>query len=161
MKYIFLFILITCLGFKHPLYISTVNFNQNTTTKNIEISVRSFTDDVEAILKQNTHTTIDLNNEKNMAINNTAINNYLQSKLAVSINNRTQSIRWVGYEIIKESVWIYAEIVPTESVKLIHINCQWLYDFTNKQSNIISTNINNKEESYKLDYPNKTIDFKY
>lgn len=150
-------LLIFCAGFKHPLYISTININHNAKDKNIEISVRAFTDDVEAAIKNITKQNVNLSNKQHQTNNDKLISNYLEQKLKLSVNNQAKNLHYIGYEIQKESVWIYSEVNDVSNLKSLNINTNWLYDFTQKQSNIISAVANGKEKNFKLDYPNTAI----
>lgn len=154
-------LLIICTSFKHPLYISTININHNAKDKNIEISVRAFTDDVEAAIKNIAKQNIDVSNKQQQASNDKLVANYLEQKVKISVNSQAKSLHYVGFEIQKESIWIYAEITGVASLKTLDINANWLYEFTQKQSNIISAIANGKEKNYKLDYPNTTTSFNW
>lgn len=161
MRYLIFILLIICTGFKHPLYISTININHNAKEKSIEISVRAFTDDMETAIKNITKQNVDLSNKQQQAANNKLISNYLEQKLKLSVNNQAKSLHYIGYEIQKESVWIYAEVSDVSNLILLNINTNWLYDLTQKQSNIISAVADGKEKNYKLDYPNVTTSFNW
>lgn len=154
-----LFILTT--SFIHPFYVSTINLAHNKKDKTIEITLRSFIDDIESALKKNFNKPIDLSKPEDNEEANKLLKAYLKSNLSLQINHKLNNINFLGYEINKESVWIYAEINNIESLQNIDINCKWLYDFTTKQSNILSATYNNIEKSFKLDYPKNLVQFNW
>jgi hypothetical protein len=138
-----------------------VDIKHNTKDKTIEISARVFTDDLEAVLKKNYKSNADLvKSTKDPAVNS-FIANYLQKKLQLTINDNPQTIKYIGYEIQKESVWIYAEVDNVTTLKKLNINCNLLYDYQDKQMNIFNVKANGSEKNYKLDYPRSTVEFSW
>lgn len=152
---IFFYLFITL----HPFFVSVFDINHNIKNNNVEISIKVFTDDLETILKKNNKQKIDLSSSLSNAEVNKLISNYVQSKLLISIDNKVRKIAFVGYEIQKESVWIYLEINEISSFKKINISCNFLYDFEEKQMNIFNVKSNGVEKNYKLDNPKSSLEF--
>ena len=145
----------------HPFFVSVIDIKHNAKDKNVEMSIRVFTDDLEATIKKNIHTNIDLSIGTTKPEVNKLVANYIQSKLQLIINDKPQTIKYVGYEIQKESVWIYVEINDIPAIKKMNINCNLLYDYQTKQSNIFNVKANGTEKNYKLDYPNSNVEFSW
>ena len=145
----------------HPFFVSVIDIKHNAKDKNVEMSIRVFTDDLEATIKKNIHTNIDLSTGTTKPEVNKLVANYIQSKLQLIINDKPQTIKYVGYEIQKESVWIYVEINDIPAIKKMNINCNLLYDYQTKQSNIFNVKANGTEKNYKLDYPNSNVEFSW
>lgn len=143
----------------HPFFVSVIDIKHNANDKAIEISARIFTDDLEAVLKKNYNKTFDLSTSTSNLETNAAIAKYLQSKLELTINDKQQAIKYIGYEIQKESVWVYAEIKDVTTIKKVKINCNLLYDYQDKQMNIFNIKANSSEKNYKLDYPKTSTVF--
>lgn len=152
-------ILSSFLSFLHPLFVSVVDIKHNAKNKNVEISIRIFTDDLESTLRKNYKQNVDLATGSAKADVNKVVSNYIQSKLHLTIDNKQQTLKYIGYEIQKESVWIYAELVDVTTIKTLNVNCNLLYEFQEKQSNIINATVNGIEKNYKLDYPNSIVTF--
>ena len=148
-------------SFFHPFFVSVIDIKHNAKDKNVEMSIRVFTDDLEATIKKNIHTNIDLSTGTTKPEVNKLVANYIQSKLQLTINDKPQTIKYIGYEIQKESVWIYVEISDIATIKKMNINCNLLYDYQTKQSNIFNVKANSTEKNYKLDYPNSTVEFSW
>lgn len=155
------FILSTLLSLFHPFYVSVVDVNHNVKDKNVEISVRIFVDDFENILKKNNKRNIDLNKSTNDVEVNKLVQYYVESKLQISLDNKMQTMHYLGYEVQKESAWIFLEINNIKSFKKINFNCNILYDYQTKQMNIINVKANGGEKNYKLDYPKNTLAFEW
>jgi hypothetical protein len=151
----------TLLAALHPFFISSIEMKHNVNNKNIEISIRVFADDFEKTINKNNHTKIDIATSATKPEVNSLIAKYIQNKLLLHINNKPQAIKYIGYEIVKESIWIYAEVDDIATIKKANITCNFLYDFEQTQSNIITVKANNTEQSYKLDNPKNKAEFSF
>ncbi len=153
------FILSFFLTALHPFFVSVIDIKHNVKDKTIEISTKVFVDDLEAVLKKNYNVSSDLSKSLNDPSVNNFVANYLQKKLQLTINDKLKTIKYIGYEVQKESVWIYAEIDDVPTLKKLNINCNLLYDYQEKQMNIFNIKANGGEKNYKLDYPKTNVEF--
>lgn len=129
----------------------------NEKDKSIEVSLRIFTDDLEGALKKNYNLITDLGKDVNNNLVNNAVAKYIQSKLQITVDGKAKTMKYIGYEIIKESAWVYVEFDDVNLVKKIDMSCSLLYDCQDKQSNIFNIKANGTEKNYKLDYPKTTV----
>jgi hypothetical protein len=155
------FIFSCFLSFFHPFFVSVIDMKHNAKDKNIEVSVKVFTDDLEAVLKKQYHISADLYKQTNDPTINNAITKYLQSKLQMSIDGKPKILNYIGYEIQKESAWIYVEIDDIATIKKMNIQCNLFYDYQEKQMNIFNIKANGSEKNYKLDYPKNNVEFSW
>ncbi len=151
----------TVIAAVHPFYVSMIELNHNPKEKTVEVSVRIFSEDFENTLKTFSKTKIDLFNAKEKAINDKWIMIYLQNKLHITLDKKLVSLKYIGYEIQKESVWTYLEIEDVTDFKKVDINCSILYDFNDKQINIFHIKKAGLEKSYKLDYPKNVTSIEF
>lgn len=145
----------------HPFFVSVIELNHNPKEKSVEISMRIFTDDLEATLKKFSNTKIDLANAANKESLDKIIVNYVNQKMHIQIDGKSAKLEYVGYEIKKESVWLYFEIDNIATLKKVQVNCNLLYEYQEKQMNIFHVNANGKEKSYKLDNPSTIASFDF
>jgi hypothetical protein len=145
----------------HPFFVSVIEINHNAKEKSVEMSMRIFTDDFEGALKKYGNTKIDLANPVNKESLDKLIVNYTKQKLQIQIDNKPANLQYVGFEIKKESVWVYFEIDNVAAIKKIDIYCNLLYEFQAQQMNIFHVNANGKEKSYKLDNPATKTSFDF
>jgi hypothetical protein len=145
----------------HPLYVSVIEVDHNPKDKAVEISVRIFTDDLEVTLKKYTTGKVDLTRPVNKAAMDKLVNNYISSRLQLKIDNKNTALHYIGYELQKESTWVYFEIMNVPSVKKIGLTCSLLYDYQEKQMNIFHVKANGTEKSYKLDNPESVVNFEW
>jgi len=54
------YLITSFLSIAHPFFVSVIDVNHNGKEKSLEVSVRIFTDDLETVLKNQTHATVDL-----------------------------------------------------------------------------------------------------
>ncbi len=137
----------------HPFYVSMIEINHNVKEKTVEVSVRIFTEDLENTLKKYGNTQIDILHPANKATVDKLLNDYIQHKLQLNLNDKSATLQYVGYEQQMESIWTYLEVKDVASIKKVSVNCSLLYNYQDKQTNIFHIKANGKEKSYKLDYP--------
>ena len=138
----------------HPFYVSVIEINHNTSEKTAEISIRIFTEDLEVTLRKYGHTKVDILHPVNKAETDKLLNDYIQHKLQIKIEGKPVTMQYLGYEQQMESIWTYLEVKDVNTMYKVSANCNLLYDYQQKQSNIFHIKSDGKERSFKLDYPN-------
>lgn len=155
-------ILMFLLPFFHPFYISMTDINYNEADKELEISVRLFTDDFESVLrKQHPHANIDLAHPANKAAADNMVNEYIQKHLNIQVNGSNEKMKFIGYEQQQASTWAYFEVNDIASVQKINVSNTLLYDLTNNQSNIVTVKVNAREHTTRLNYPQQENSFSF
>jgi intergrase/recombinase len=149
---------VTSLKRVHPLFVSNTDVEYNSKEKSIEIISKIFMDDLESILKKNTGKKIDLFATQN-EIAKSAILKYLQDNLQINIDAKNYTFNLIGYERKKEACWVYLEIAKVNQPKKINIANSILYDFTNKEINLMHVTVNGVTKSNKVAYPEKNAEF--
>jgi hypothetical protein len=154
--------LITTVIFFHPFFVSVVQIDQNTKEKSLEISVRIFAEDLEATLKKfGNNTKLDLQHPTDKAAVDKLVNAYLQSKLQLKVDGKPVAMHYIGYEQRLESIWVYLEVENVTSLKKLDVNCNLLYEFEQKQANIIHVKAAAGDKSFKLDNPKTSTSFEF
>jgi hypothetical protein len=145
----------------HPFYISVVEIEHNAKDATIEISARTYTDDLEKMIQKEFNVKLDLSqaNQKEQA--NKYINLYMQKKIALQVDGVKYKMDFVGYEIQKESTWSYFEIKEVKQVKQLNLFCELLFGVDPNQINIIHTTVGGVRKSYELASPNNTTQFNF
>lgn len=145
----------------HPLYVSMTDVTYNNSTKNLEISVRVFTDDFEVALRKHTTAKVDLTNPANEKFINEMINQYIQQNLQVKAGDKFLVMQYVGYEIQQESAWIYFELPLKVSPQSLSFVNKLMYDFSEKQINLIHVKLGSTESTLKRSYPETLFSFQF
>ena len=145
----------------HPFFVSVIQIDQNTKEKSLEISVRIFTEDFEATLKKYGNTKLDLIHPTDKAASNKLVNSYLQSKLQLRVDGKPVTMHYIGYEQRLESIWVYLEVDNIATLKKLDVTCNLLYEFEQKQTNILHIKANGSDKSFKLDNPKNSTSFEF
>jgi hypothetical protein len=145
----------------HPFYIAVVEINHNPKESNMEISVRAFTEDLEATLQKYNTARIDINSPANKAFLEGQIHTYIDQKIKFRVNGQLLRPQYIGHEIQKESVWCFLEIPGVKDLSKLEIECSFLYDFETNQTNILRVKSKGVEKSEKLAYPKRAVVFQF
>ncbi|HWB27336.1 MAG TPA: DUF6702 family protein [Chitinophagaceae bacterium] len=160
MLYKWLFV--AALGLVHPFFVSMTEFNYNGKDKDLEISVRIFTDDFEnTIRKYHPGVKIDILHPANQEQMNQFVSDYIQKHLQLQLNGKPVTLSFVGYEQQSESIWSYFEVKNVTGVQKLDVTNNLLHDYNTNQINMMHIKVGDKEESYKLDYPDSKTTFNF
>lgn len=140
---------------KHPLHVSTSEFNFNQQEKTIEITTAIFTDDFEKILRKKYQQKVDLISIPLHKKMDELVKNYLISNLSVKLNGNPSVINYVGYEINHEVVNIYTEIDGVTDMKTLEVANTLLYDLFDDQMSIVHVIKIGVRKSNKLLFPDR------
>lgn len=144
----------------HPFYTSVTEMEYNAKEKSLEITCRLFTDDFESILKRNYNTRVDLFNDtyKNAG---TLINSYIEKNLKISVNGAPVKFSFIGYERKNEACWCYFEAAGITQPSRLNVESAILYDFTDKQFNMLHATVNGNRKSTRLTHPDTRAAFEW
>jgi hypothetical protein len=137
----------------HPFYISVTEINHNPNDKTLEISCKFFVDDFEQTLEKAYKTQLDITAVKDKAAFDKHIPDYVSRHLSLVVDGKLVPLHYVGFEKDKESAYAYFEVTNVSTLKSINITNSLLYDFIDKQINIMHVTVGGKRQSTKLDYP--------
>lgn len=145
----------------HPFYVSVVEINYNKTGAALEISCKLFAEDAEAVLEQQYKTSVDFGQPQQTKKIESLLNDYVEKHLSLLADKKLQRLRYIGFEREAESLYCYFEIDGIPAVKTIDLTNSLLYDFSDKQINIMHVMVNGVRKSYKLDYPKTEASFSF
>ena len=145
----------------HPFYVSVIEIEHNAKESTIEISVRTFTPDLENRIEKELNYKLDLADPKQKTKAEEYINKYVQKKLGLIINGVKGKIDFVGFEIQKESTWSYYEIKNVKDCKKVLVNCEILFGIDPQQINIIHVKANGQRKSFELPAPKNRAEFNF
>jgi len=145
----------TAIEKKHPLHVSTAEFNYNPKEKTVEISCKLFTDDFENILSKLFKQKIDLSKAELKKEMDLVVKNYLLSHLKLKVNGKAANIHYLGFEIDHEATNIYLESQAVASFKSAEVENSILYDLFEDQMSIIHFTNGPSRKSGQILFPNK------
>lgn len=146
-KLLFLIYLIVAGGFSalaHPFYVSICQVDFNRETHSLEISVKTFADDLIAGLEKNGASKIYLGEQRENTETDKWIAKYIKSGISFVVNGKNSEIGFIGKEIETDVVWSYFEITNVSELTEMEVHCTLLTEIFETQNNIIQ--INNGEE---------------
>jgi len=146
----------------HPFFVSVTEINHNAAEKTLEISVRTFTDDLENILRERyPNRKVDLINPAAGGAMDTLIKFYLLEKMSFNVNGSGKKPVYIGFERVDESVWSFFEIAGVSELKTLKIHNAVLYDYKPEQINMVHVVKGKERQSRKLDNPEADWEFRF
>ncbi len=145
----------------HPLFVSVTEIEQNAKEKTLEISCKIFTDDFEKTLRAAYKTKVDLLDAKMKLDMNKLVNDYIQKHLSISVDDKSTSLHFIGFEKIDEAIYSYFEITNIATVKKINMLNDILYEYKKDQIGIVHCTIAGSRQSVKLNNPEKKVEMKF
>lgn len=158
---LFQWLLISALSIMHPFFVSMTDVKYNAGDKDLEISVRIFTDDLENVLRKYTSTKVDILHPGDQEQMNQEVFNYLKGKLRIQVNGTPVQFRFIGYEEKSESIWTYLEVDNVPLPNKIKIVNTILQDLTPDQINLMQVKVMDKTQNTKLSYPDAVWEFNF
>ena len=143
----------------HPFFISVIDIQHNNKEATLEISVRTFTDDLEKMINKEYHVQIDLNDPKQKTKADALVKQYIQQKIALNTNGVKLNMDYVGFEIQSESTWSYFEIKNIKQLKQLNVYCELLFGIDPQQINIFHVTSGGTRKSYELAAPKNNTQF--
>jgi hypothetical protein len=145
----------------HPFFVSVIEINHNPKEASVEISVRAFAEDIEKTVQKYTTKKIDLLTPADPVFLDSQIGSYVNQKLRLKVNGQPVTVKYLGHELQKESIWMYLEVVKVADMSTLELDCKLLYDFEVNQTNLVNVKNKGISKSYKLDYPKNIASFSF
>ena len=139
-------ILLCSFAAEHKFYMSLTDVHYNEEARNLELTSRFFTDDVERAISSD---------EALLKINESMDDRFLplleefyEESVAISWNSKEQELVFLGYEVENELLWCYAEVRDIKQAKELSVEGRWLFDQFDDQVNIINVHIGDVQSAY-------------
>lgn len=123
-------------GESHPFYVSVTEIQLR--EGRMELSVRLFTDDLEAALDAfGQEAGNDLIRHQPATRIDSLLPAYLTQKLEVRVNRQKLAFTYVGYEIEMDACWLHLEAEVQPKPTALQVDVQLLYELFPAQQNIV------------------------
>ncbi len=126
----------------HPYYVSICQVAFNPETHALEISLKTFADDLLLGLENAGHSNIFIGEERENPKTDAFIFDYLKSKLNFKVDGKPVTYNFVGKELEDGVVWTYLEIVNVQEFSQLEVSCTLLTEVLASQNNIIQVEKN-------------------
>ncbi len=152
--------LLPLLIFAHPYFVSVTEVEYRSKEKELGISCKFYTDDLEEALKKSSRENTDLRNGDKTK-NQKLISAYIGQHLKVIIAEKQVQLRFIGFENDQEATWCYFEADGVLPFKKIDIEADFLYEIKKEQVNLVHVTIDGNRKSSKLSNPDKNISLSF
>lgn len=142
---------------RHPFYLSVTEFNYNSGTSRWEVTVKLFTNDLEDALAGSLGKRTDLINVTDTSRTISMLENYLGTRLNLSVSGSPVSVRILGFENEEEATWIYLESQKCPRPGKMEIHNSLLCDFLSRQMNIVHVKVGDRRKSSRLNCPDSRL----
>lgn len=147
------FIIVILLWFAgpHPIHISVTEIEFDERERELEITSRIFTDDLEtAIRKDRNMPDLDLLSSPNGFTTAQLVKEYVLKHIAVSLDGKRQPLNYLGLEDDGEALICYIQVKNVKKVKSIAVTNTVLLDVFDDQSNIVHVTVTDRVKSMRL-----------
>jgi hypothetical protein len=135
-------------GFRHEFHSSLTQVQYNRVAQTLEVSIRMFTDDLEAAITKENNKSFHVDYpEADQMVTKYVLNHF---KLQDTKNNKKQ-VNYVGKETDVDVTWVYLEIKVEGNVKL-RLQNSLLMELYSDQTNIVNLKNGDNKRTY-LFYP--------
>lgn len=134
----------------HKFYVSVTQIEYVKEQQSVQIITRVFLDDLEDALSERFGESIRIPSDEKDNSFDPQIQDYIMSKMEISINGKTSKLSFVGKSIDIDVMVIYLEIKDIKNIKTIIIKNNTFFEIFEEQQNIIRTDINNLKKSFIL-----------
>lgn len=145
----------------HPYYMSVTEMEYKPAEKEIQVSCKIFTDDLEETLKKEFSRKVDILNTTQKKENEQLLNTYLQKHLRLQLDGKPADLQMIGFEQEGEAVWIYLVTPNIAAFKTAIVFNDLLYAYREDQINIVHFKNNKERKSYRFNYPAKQFTFNW
>tara|TARA_B110000046_G_scaffold16294_1_gene15611 strand:- start:15799 stop:16290 length:492 start_codon:yes stop_codon:yes gene_type:complete len=131
-------------GFSHPHHVSIATVTYNANTLAFEISLKTFSDDLEMALEKEFNSKINLDESNKI---DSLLFDYLRKNISLKANTELKKIEFVGKEIGLNETFIYFQIPNIYMPSVIEVNSSFLLDLLDDQSNVFHFDCNGSIKS--------------
>jgi hypothetical protein len=143
----------------HPFYVSVTEIRHNAAQKELEVSCRIFTDDLELALKTQYKTPLDIIHPADRKKVDGLITDYINKHLHINVDGKPVALHYLGYQIEEDAAWCFLEAKDLAAVKKVHISNNILYSERPSQINMMHVVVKEVRKSTKLDNPEQEAEF--
>ena len=131
-------------SFAHKYHTSVTRLEYNAEDSSVEITIQTFTDDIEAILSKRTGKTIRLDASKDSG---RLVLDYLRDAFELRAGDANLELQWVGLEMKGGTAWLYVLTKLPGGFSKASLRNALLFDLFEDQVNIVNVLNNGKKRS--------------
>ncbi|MEJ1236672.1 DUF6702 family protein [Chryseolinea sp. T2] len=121
----------------HPMHVSVTEIEMDEKEKRLEIMMRVFIDDLETTMRQSfRQPELDVLEPKGQSLDE-LMQTYLKTRFSVSLDGKTQVIKYLGHERDHEAFIFYVEVDKVKKWKAIQVQNSIITEAYDDQSNLV------------------------
>lgn len=134
----------------HPMHVSVTEIEMDEKEKRLEIMMRVFIDDLELTLRQNfKQPELDVLEPKVQTLDE-LMQSYLKSRFLISLDGKSQVIKYLGHERDHEAFIFYIEVEKVKKWKSIQVQNSIITEIYDDQSNLVHVTLAETIRSLRL-----------
>lgn len=131
----------------HPFFISICQINHNAEAKTLEMAVKIFTADFEAVLEAQGLEKPNLGTAREASGADEAIAAYLNQQMEIKVNGQVVKGNFIGKEVEMDVIWCYLEFPNVASVRQFDMTNRLLMEQFDSQTNIVHITVQGVRKS--------------
>lgn len=140
----------------HPIHVSVTELTYDEKEKQLEITMRVFTDDLEQAVRKSTGIAdLDIIDSETAKVDE-LMRSYLKDHFSVSLDNRQQILSYLGHEHDGDAMVFYIEVAKVKRWTSVSIKNDVLMEVFADQSNLINCYVGETVKSLRLTKDNST-----
>lgn len=144
-------------GSLHPIHVSVTEIEYDEKDRALEVMMRIFIDDTETLMRERLKQPgLDIMNPGTLSVDK-MLSDYLHEQFAVSLDNKVQSVKYLGHEKDGDVFIVYLEVNPVKKWKTITVRNGAFTDIYDDQSNLVHVTVRGTVRSLRLTR-SKTVD---
>lgn len=137
-------------GSLHPIHVSVTEIEYDEKDKALEVMMRIFIDDTETLMRERLKQPgLDIMNPGTLSVDK-MLSDYIQTQFAVSLDNKAQTVKYIGHEKDGDVFIVYLEVNPVKKWKTITVRNGVFTDIYDDQSNLVHVTVRGTVRSLRL-----------
>lgn len=137
-------------GQRHDFHVSILNIAHNSKSESLELTLKVFTDDLEAAVEKWLYEDLNLGTQDESPRADRYIQEYLTNRIKINLDGKPAEWKWLGKEVELDATWCYLEIQGLSTLKKIEISNHVLLEQFDDQSNLVHVEAAGKRQSLYL-----------
>jgi hypothetical protein len=134
----------------HPLHVSVTDIVHDEKERELEITMRIFTDDLEAAIRaQRNSADLDLLNPA-QSTTNELVKDYVLQRFSVSLDGKNQVLNFLGTQVEDDALLCYIQVRAVKKWKTIEVLNSIITEVYDDQSNLVHVTVGEKVRSLRL-----------
>ena len=145
----------------HPFYVSVTEINHNSKQQILEISCKTFLDDMEKTLEKQYKMPVELTKPKDPKKAQEMVSEYVKTHLRLKVDGKPVNMEFVGFEPEGASLWAYLQVNGVAGVHKVEITNTILYEMYDTQISIMHVQAGGVKKSTRINNPDSYASFEF